>query len=245
MSRSNGIGAAIARRLAARGAALLLSGWPAYDEAGSAAVGALDAELASTGVNLTRRDVDLADPAAPAALLAAGRDRHGHLDILVANHTHSRPGGIAGLDAASLDRHLSVNVRATLLLVAAYAMGHDGRHGGRVVLLTSGQGRRPMPAELAYAASKGALSAVTPSLADAVAERGITVNAVNPGPTDTGWADAELQARVAAGFPSGRWGNPDDAARLVAWLCSDEAAWVTGQVLHSEGGFRGAAAPLH
>jgi 3-oxoacyl-[acyl-carrier protein] reductase len=76
------------------------------------------------------------------------------------------------------------------------------------------------------------------SLSDHLAPRGITVNAVNPGPTDTGWPSGEVRARVEAAMPRGRWGAPDDAARLVAWLASEESAWVTGQVIDSDGGFR-------
>ena len=76
---------------------------------------------------------------------------------------------------------------------------------------------------------------VTTTLSDELIDRGITVNAVNPGPTDTGWAAG---SGCRAAFPLGRWGQPDDAARLIAWLCSDEAEWVTGQVIDSEGGFR-------
>jgi 3-oxoacyl-[acyl-carrier protein] reductase len=92
--------------------------------------------------------------------------------------------------------------------------------------------------ELAYAASKGALHQLTASLSDVLVAKGITVNSVNPGPTDTGWAGASEEAWVAEHMPLGRWGEPDDAARLVAWLVSDEAGWVTGQVIDSEGGFR-------
>jgi 3-oxoacyl-[acyl-carrier protein] reductase len=95
-----------------------------------------------------------------------------------------------------------------------------------------------MPDELAYATSKGALVAITSTLADTLADRGITVNTVNPGPTDTGYATEAAHERVARRFPAGRWGAPDDVARLVAWLCTDEAAWITGQVINSEGGFR-------
>ena len=140
--------------------------------------------------------------------------------------------------AAELDATLAVNTRAVLLLVQAFAAHHDGRPGGRVVLFTSGQHLGPMPGELAYAASKGALVEVTASLADALADRGITVNTINPGPTDTGYVDQATRERVARLFPAGRWGAPDDAARLVAWLCTDDAAWITGQVVDSEGGFR-------
>ena len=95
-----------------------------------------------------------------------------------------------------------------------------------------------MAGELAYATSKAALAGITLSLADTLADQGVTVNAVNPGPTDTGYADPAVRERVARLFPAGRWGTPEDAARLVAWLCTDEAAWITGQVINSEGGFR-------
>jgi 3-oxoacyl-[acyl-carrier protein] reductase len=107
-----------------------------------------------------------------------------------------------------------------------------------VVLFTSGQQLGPMSGELAYATSKAALAGITLSLADTLADRGITVNAVNPGPTDTGYADPPVHELVARRFPGGRWGTPDDAARLVAWLCTDDGAWITGQVINSEGGFR-------
>jgi 3-oxoacyl-[acyl-carrier protein] reductase len=140
--------------------------------------------------------------------------------------------------ADMLDAHWAINTRASLLLAQAFARHHDGREGGRIVLMTSGQGQGPMPGEIAYATSKGALAAITLSLSDELADRGITVNCVNPGPTDTGWATPALLAAVADRLPAGRWGEPDDAARLIAWLASDDGRWMTGQVLHSEGGFR-------
>jgi 3-oxoacyl-[acyl-carrier protein] reductase len=94
-----------------------------------------------------------------------------------------------------------------------------------------------MLGELAYAASKGAIEAFTRTLAAEVGHKGITVNAINPGPTDTGWMTEELRRELVAKFPSGRVGEPEDAARLVAFLVGDEAAWITGQIIHSEGGF--------
>jgi 3-oxoacyl-[acyl-carrier protein] reductase len=132
---------------------------------------------------------------------------------------------------------LHENVWASLLLVQEFAAQHDdSRAGGRVVLFTSGQHLAPMSREVAYAVSKGALHQATRTLADELADRGITVNTINPGPTDTGWG---LGAQDAGRFmPFGRWGQPDDAARLVVWLCSDDARWITSQVLDSEGGFR-------
>jgi 3-oxoacyl-[acyl-carrier protein] reductase len=105
------------------------------------------------------------------------------------------------------------------------------------VLFTSGQYHMAMPEELPYVASKAVLQQLTASLAVTVARRAITVNCVDPGPNDTGYATGELRRRVAEAMPAGRWGRPDDAARLVAWLCSDEAEWVTGQTIASDGGW--------
>jgi 3-oxoacyl-[acyl-carrier protein] reductase len=161
----------------------------------------------------------------------------GPLDILIVNHARSGHGRLDELTAEEIDAFLHENVRASLLLVREFAARHDdSRPGGRVVLLTSGQHLAPMAREVAYAVSKGALQQATLTLADQLADRGITVNTVNPGPTDTGWGLAEQDPATA--MPFGRWGEPDDAARLVAWLCSDDARWITGQTIDSEGGFR-------
>ena len=95
-----------------------------------------------------------------------------------------------------------------------------------------------MPDELPYALSKAAIHQITASLADHLAPRGITGNTVNPGlPTPDGRA-ATRRRRFAGPCPSGRWGQPDDAARMVVWLVSDDARWITGQVINSEVGFR-------
>ena len=105
------------------------------------------------------------------------------------------------------------------------------------MLFTSGQYHGVMPAELPYIASKAALRELTPTLAAHLIGRGITVNCVNPGPNDTGYADEASLAAVRALSPGGRWSTPADAARLVAFLLSDEAAWVTGQTIASDGGW--------
>ena len=92
--------------------------------------------------------------------------------------------------------------------------------------------------EVAYAASKGALASITRTLADQLAEQAITLNTINPGPVDTGYAPPGAHETVRRHFPRGRWGSPDQPARLVAWLATDEAAWITGQTINAEGGFR-------
>jgi 3-oxoacyl-[acyl-carrier protein] reductase len=106
-----------------------------------------------------------------------------------------------------------------------------------VLLFTSGQYHGAMPAELPYIASKAALHELTRSLAVHLMPRGITVNCINPGPNDTGYADAASRAAVTAANPGARWSTPTDTARLVGWLLSDEADWVTGQTIASDGGW--------
>jgi 3-oxoacyl-[acyl-carrier protein] reductase len=245
VSRRVGIGLAVARRLAALGAGLFVTSWTEHDreQPWGADPGGMDAVLAELGRSpavgrAEHLEADFQDPEAPDRVMAAAVEALGHVDILVCNHARSSEGSLGELTAAELDATLAVNTRAVLLLVQAFAARHDGRPGGRVVLFTSGQHLGPMPGELAYAASKGALVEVTASLADTLADRGITVNTINPGPTDTDYVDQATRERVARRFPAGRWGTPDDAARLVAWLCTDDAAWITGQVVNSEGGFR-------
>jgi 3-oxoacyl-[acyl-carrier protein] reductase len=246
MSRRAGIGFAIARRLAAAGASVFAHHHVPHDAdrpwgADAGGIGAVLDELRGSLVDGTVADaaMDLAEPGAPERLFAEAARAFGHVDVLVCNHASSGPdAGLGGLDRDMLDAHWAVNTRSSVLLVQAFAQAHDGRPGGRIVLMTSGQNLGPMPGEIAYAASKGALAAVTVTIADELAERGITVNCVNPGPVDTGWATPELFAAVADRLPAGRWGEPDDAARLIAWLVSDDGRWVTGQVLNSEGGFR-------
>jgi 3-oxoacyl-[acyl-carrier protein] reductase len=100
-----------------------------------------------------------------------------------------------------------------------------------------------MPTELPYIASKAVIQQLTATLAVELGPHGITINCVNPGPNDTGYATGEERRRVEEAMPMGRWGRPEDAARLVAWLCSDDAEWVTGQTIASDGGWsaRGAS----
>jgi 3-oxoacyl-[acyl-carrier protein] reductase len=238
--RRAGIGFATAGRLAGAGASVLVHAWTPYDvreygapdEEAEAAV----AELRRTGSRVESIEADFADPGAPAAVIGAAVDLFGHVDILVVNHARSDDVPLEGLTAEHLDASLRENVRASLLLVKEFAAQHDGREGGRVILMTSGQHLAPMTTEVAYAVTKGALHQATKTLADELIDRRITVNTVNPGPTDTGYGLAEVDP--SARMPLGRWGEPDDAARLIAWLCKDDARWITGQVIDSEGGFR-------
>jgi 3-oxoacyl-[acyl-carrier protein] reductase len=247
VSRRAGIGYAVARRLAALGASLFLHHYAPHDRdqpwgddpgGAGAVVAGVRSALASADASVHDMELDLALPEAPAQLIDVAAEARGHLDILVCNHARSVDGPLGTLDAALLDAHWAVNTRSTILLTQAFAARHDGRPGGRVIFMTSGQDLGPMTGEVAYAASKGALASVTKTLADQLADQGITLNAVNPGPVDTGYAPPEAYEAVRRHFPQQRWGVPDDPARLIAWLVTDEAAWITGQVINSEGGFR-------
>ena len=111
------------------------------------------------------------------------------------------------------------------------------KEGGRIVNLTSGQSLGEMSNEIAYAITKGAIETLTKTISQKIASKGITINAVNPGPTDTGWMNKDLAAIILEKSPMGRIGTPKDASRLIAFLASDEAEWITGQIIHSEGGF--------
>jgi 3-oxoacyl-[acyl-carrier protein] reductase len=212
VDRSRGIGHAIARRLAGDGACVVTHG-----------LGGGDLSVDVVG--------DFADPDAPARVIAAASP----IDVLVVNHARDESTRLGEMTAEQIDAHLHINVRASLLLVKEFAAQFEGESGS-VVLLTTGAHLGPMPGKDAYAISKGALAIAAATLADELADRGIRVNAVDPGPTNTGYLDGvDPEGRM----PFGRWGEPDDAARLVAWLCSDDGRWVTGQVLNSRGGFRG------
>jgi 3-oxoacyl-[acyl-carrier protein] reductase len=249
VSRRIGIGYAIARRLAALGASLFLQHYAPHDSeqpwgadpgGAQAVLTGVGRALAADGSRVEDMELDLAGPDAPERLIWAASGALGELDILVCNHARSGGDGPLGrLDAGMLDAHWAVNTRSTILLAQAFASQHDDRRpGGRIVFMTSGQDLGPMSGEIAYAASKGGLASVTSSLADHLAGRGITVNTVNPGPVDTGYAPPDAHEAVRRHFPRGRWGEPDDPARLIAWLVTDEAAWITGQVISTEGGFR-------
>jgi len=237
-----GIGSAVCLALASCGADVVLSYWKAYDSempwgSDEDEPEALLGELRAAGVRAEGVEADLSSPDSPGSLLDAAEERLGRPSILVNTAAYSTRDGFETLDAEALDAHYAVNVRAMALLSVGFARRYPGGPGGRIVNFSSGQSLGPMPGELAYVATKGAIEAFTLTLAAEVGHKGITVNAINPGPTDTGWMTEELKREIITKSPSGRIGQPEDAARLVAFLAGDEGAWITGQVIHSEGGF--------
>lgn len=225
VSRKRGIAAAVAERLRGDGWRVFTSGLRAYD--GEMPWGRDDEQEID-------QEADLGEPAAVIRLLDAAEAALGSLRALVVAHTVDVGGGLLDMTTELIDRHLEVNVRATLLLMKEFAVRHEPAAGqGRIVLLTS---RPPQQGAIAYAASKGAIEWITLSAASELGPKGITVNSVDPGPTQSGWMSAAVEAEVAKQTPMGRAGQSADAAALVSFLVSADAAWVTGQIISSDGG---------
>lgn len=234
---SRGIGRAIVRRLAGAGAAVVFS----YVRDSAAAACVVD-EGASPGRVWPVR-ADVADLTQLEALFAAARthfDEVGFdgLDILVNNAGIVTDGRLGAISEADYDAVMAVNAKAVLFATQlASPMLHDG---GRVVNVSSMTTAYATPGEAVYAASKAAVEQFTKVTAKELGARGITVNAVAPGPIDTAFLHAAVPAEAVAGVaqmtPLGRLGRPDDIAEVVAFLASPAADWVTGQCVHANGG---------
>ncbi|MET0811619.1 MAG: SDR family oxidoreductase [Microbacterium sp.] len=175
---------------------------------------------------------DLAAADAPERLIDQVVHDHGAITALVLSHAHDVESGILDTTAESFDRHIAVNARATLLLIAAFARQVPDT-GGAIVALTSDHTTGNLP----YGASKGALDRIVVSAARELGPLGISANAVNPGPIDTGWMDDATRDALSRMQPLGRLGEPRDIAAVVTFLVSDEGRWVSGQLLHTDGGF--------
>ncbi|WP_281657871.1 SDR family oxidoreductase [Halobacillus sp. Cin3] len=245
VGREKGIGTAVCHALASAGADIFFTYWSAYDRSmpfydkdkDEGWPEKLEAQIQKSGVRCASLELDLSKKEAPEKLLDVVEERLGSPSILINNATYSVDVDVTSMDAEVLDAHYEVNVRGTLLLTTAFARRIKGRHGGRVIHMVSGQDKSPEPGNLAYVTTKGAVSAFTKSAAIELAPLHITVNAVDPGPTNTGWMTRELEDELKPRFPMGRIGEPEDAARLICFLAGEDAGWVTGQIIHSDGGF--------
>ena len=243
-SRVNGIGTAICRELAKEGADIFFTHWSKYDRQMEYFIDHdsdwpqhLMAEIRSLEVKCESMELDLSQSDAPKKLLNEVHEKIGTPSILVNNATHSVDVDFRSIDADILDAHYKVNVRGTCLLTAMFARLIEGKHGGRIINMVSGQDKSPEPGNLAYVSTKGAVSTFTKSVALELAPLNITVNAVDPGPTNSGWMSSELKKGLLPKFPMGRLGEPRDAAKLIVFLASNESEWITGQIIHSDGGF--------
>ena len=242
VSRAKGIGAAISRELARQGATLFMTGWPEFDDEQSWKPDELEQplpinELRQLGVEVEWIPLDLSLNEAPRKLWDAVQARFNVAHILINNACFWAPDSIETLDAGMIDRNYAVNTRAPILLSLEFVRRFAGKGARRIISMTSGQMLGPMPGQLGYVVTKAGLDAFTITFAAEVGHLGITVNAVDPGPTDSGSMTPDLQKTLLSRFALGRLGQPEDAARLIAFLAGPGGGWITGQIVRSRGGF--------
>ena len=227
---SGGIGAAIARALHAQGASVALSGTRRD---------ALDALAAELGERAHVCPADLRDAAEPDQLIEAAEAAAGPLHILVNNAGMTRDMLAMRMRDADWQAVLDVDLSAPFRLARATLRGMVRRRAGRIVNISSIVGVTGNAGQSNYAAAKAGLIGMTKALAQEVASRGITVNAVAPGfivTAMTASLNEAQRAKLSDSIPLGRLGQPDDVAAAVVYLVSDEAGWVTGATLHVNGG---------
>jgi 3-oxoacyl-[acyl-carrier protein] reductase len=227
---SGGIGGAIARALHHQGAELVVAGTRSS---------ALDALAAQLGERVRTAIADLTDSVAPDRLVKEAEAAMGRVDILVNNAGITRDALALRLTDDDWRSVLEVNLTAAFRLTRAALRGMVRRHHGRIIGVTSVVAVAGNAGQANYAAAKAGMIAMSKSIAAEVAGRGITVNCIAPGLIATAMTDrlgAEQRARLAGAIPAGRFGVPEDVAAAVVYLASAEAAYVTGQTLHINGG---------
>jgi len=231
---SRGIGRAIALKLAAEGAKV------AINYAGNTAKAEeVKAEIEKNGGQAILVQADVADSAAVEAMVNATVEAFGQIDILVNNAGITRDGLLMRMKDADFDDVIRTNLRSAFLCTRAVARHMMGRRSGRIVNMASINGIRAQAGQANYAASKAGIIGLTKTNAMEFAARGITVNAVAPG-----FIGTDMTAKIAPealekyknAIPVQRIGQPKDVANAVAFLASDEASYITGQVLGVDGG---------
>lgn len=196
-------------------------------------------------------EADLANPDNIALLFDLCEAQLGPVDVLVNNHTYcvletfdpalvtDEGGGVRLPTAATIDAHFAINARAYALMMAEYLRRYLIRKAGwgRIINVSTDAAHAHL-ANISYAASKHAIESYSRSAAAEMGKYGITVNIVAPGPIQTGYITAEAEAEIAVGTPLGRVGEPKDVADVIVFLASEQARWMTGQLLYVGGGWR-------
>lgn len=245
VSRPLGIGATLAKRLAEAGAIVAIHGFSDYDltvgnhlSAVTNGTEALAKQFNDLGLNVTAlTSSDLEIPGIAEKVVEEAALKLNGLDGLILNHCYGTSNEIGQWTAKDIDTHLIVNVRASMMMIQAFVKQADSSNDNAITLFTSGQYLGPMKNEMAYCVSKEAIICLCHQASWELSDKNIRVNCINPGPNDTGYCFGETYEEVAKRFPSKRWGTPDDTADLLLFLHSEQAKWITGQVIASEGGF--------
>ncbi|MBN3835657.1 SDR family oxidoreductase [Burkholderia sp. Ac-20344] len=230
---SRGIGAEIARRLARDGFRVIVN----YAGGAGPAREVVDA-IAADGGEAIAVQADIADPAAVAALFDAAEQAFGRIDVVVNSAGVMKLGAIADYDDTTFDQTVAINLKGTFNVSREAAK--RVRHGGRIVNLSSTMVGVRLPTYGVYVATKAAVEGLTQVLAQEMRGRGISVNAVAPGPVATELflqgKSPEQVDRLAKMNPLERLGQPADIAGVVAFLAGPDGAWVNGQILRANGG---------
>jgi 3-oxoacyl-[acyl-carrier protein] reductase len=229
---SRGIGRAVALQLAGAGATVVCVA------RGDNAAATAD-EIRAAGGQAESYGVDVTDPAGVEALVAGVIERHGRVDVLVSNAGITRDQLMLRMKRADWDDVLATNLTASFTWCQAVLKAMIRQRSGRIVAISSVVGQTGNPGQANYAASKAGLIGFCKSLAREVASRNVTVNVVAPGLIGTDMTKAiadNAKADWAAQIPMGRMGTPDEVAAVVRFLASDEASYITGQVVAVNGG---------
>jgi 3-oxoacyl-[acyl-carrier protein] reductase len=233
---SKGIGAAIARHLAAEGAAVVVN--YASSKTGADKV---VTEITGAGGKAVAVQGDVSKKADITRLFAEAKKVFGQLDILVNNAGVYEFGPLENVTEEHFHKQFNLNVLG-LLLTTQEAVKHFTPVGGSVVNISSVVGRYPLPGASVYSATKAAVDAITKSLAKELGPKKIRVNSLNPGMIETeglhaaGFAEGDFRKHIEAQTPLGRIGQPDDIAKVAVFLASDDSGWVTGETLLVSGG---------
>jgi 3-oxoacyl-[acyl-carrier protein] reductase len=248
---NHGIGAATARAFAAEGACVALHYLDApppgkWDDTytalhvvqGRSAAEELVQQIRSQGGRAIAIPGDLSVPATIPVLFDQAEAAFGPVEVLVNNAVHCEdPDTIYTTSAGSLDRYFAVNIRGTVLLIQEFVHRYRQRGGswGRIINLSTDAAQR-FAGQIVYGATKATIEAFTRSIAIETGPIGITVNTVAPGPVQTGWMTEEMVNRIKPDIPLRRVGCPEDIADAIVFLASDQARWLTGQVIKVSGG---------
>ncbi|HZI66893.1 MAG TPA: 3-oxoacyl-[acyl-carrier-protein] reductase [Thermoanaerobaculia bacterium] len=230
---SRGIGEAIARRLAAEGAIVL---------AASRSTAVLDrvvADISKSGGRARVLELDVSQPSSIESAMKSALEEHGQIDVLVNNAGIAEDNLILRMSREAWDRVLMTNLTGAFLLIQAVVKGMVRRRYGRIVNVTSVVGLMGNAGQANYAAAKAGLVGLTRSVARELGSRNVTCNAVAPGFISTAMTDRmteQSREALSGQIPLQRLGAPDDVAGAVAFLASEDAAYVTGAVLNVSGG---------
>ncbi len=209
-------------------------------------------QIRAAGGTAEAWEADLTDPAAIPLLFSRCEATLGPVDVLVNNHTcciletfdpalvdPNAEFPVSLVAASVIDAHFAINARGVALLMAEYTrrLISRGVRGGRIINIST-DAAHAHTANVSYAASKHAIESYSRSAAAELGKYGITVNIVAPGPIQTGYIPPEQEAQIAAGTPLGRVGLPEDVADVIVFLASEQAHWLTGQLLYAGGGWR-------